>query len=49
MGSESPLAVVRPQAQNTAWGGNASSLGGDEALPIQIEPITWYPDYSPLG
>ena len=49
MGSESPLAAVRPQAQKAAWGDNASSLGGDEALSVQIEPITWYPGYSPLG
>ena len=39
---------ARPQAQNTACGGNTSSLGGDEVLPIQIEPIAWYPGYSHL-
>ena len=49
MGSESPLAAVRPQAQKAACGDNTSSLGGDEALSIQIEPIAWYPGYSPLG
>ena len=41
MGSETPLAAARPQAQKAACGGNTSSLGGDEALPIQIEPIAW--------
>ena len=49
MGSEAPLAAARPQAQKAACGGNTSSLGGDEVLPIQIEPIAWYPGYSPLG
>ncbi len=50
VGRSSPaLAAARPQAQNAACGDNASSLGGDEALSIQIEPIAWYPGYSPLG
>ena len=42
VGRSSPaLAAARPQAQKAACGGNTSSLGGDEALPIQIEPIAW--------
>ena len=42
VGRSSPaLAAARPQAQNAACGDNTSSLGGDEALSIQIEPIAW--------